>query len=98
MAGHREAVLDVVGMPVGNNGKDQRRGRITDLIHLRAHILAFIVGSVETDALDAHLLQRIARFKRPKRYIFTDELPKNSYGKVLKRELRTLTIGERPEV
>jgi fatty-acyl-CoA synthase len=61
-------------------------------------VVAFIVGSVDTDALDAHLLQRIARFKRPKRYIFTDELPKNSYGKVLKRELRTLTIGERPEV
>ena len=38
--------------------------------------------------LDAHLLERIARFKRPKRYLFVDELPKNSYGKVLKRELR----------
>ena len=38
--------------------------------------------------LDAHLLERIARFKRPKRYEFVDELPKNSYGKVLKRELR----------
>ena len=33
-------------------------------------------------------LERIARFKRPKRYEFIDELPKNSYGKVLKRELR----------
>lgn len=38
--------------------------------------------------LDAHLLQRIARFKRPKRYLFADRLPKNSYGKLLKRELR----------
>lgn len=38
--------------------------------------------------LDAHLLERIARFKRPKRYVYLDELPKNSYGKVLKRELR----------
>lgn len=38
--------------------------------------------------LDAHLLERIARFKRPKRYLYLDELPKNSYGKVLKRELR----------
>jgi acyl-CoA synthetase (AMP-forming)/AMP-acid ligase II len=33
-------------------------------------------------------LQRIARFKRPKRYPTVDQLPKNSYGKVLKRELR----------
>ncbi len=51
-------------------------------------VVAFIVGSAEPGDLDAHLLQRIARFKRPKRYLFVDELPKNSYGKVLKRELR----------
>jgi fatty-acyl-CoA synthase len=51
-------------------------------------VVAFIVGSAGADELDAHLLQRIARFKRPKRYLFVDDLPKNSYGKVLKRELR----------
>jgi acyl-CoA synthetase (AMP-forming)/AMP-acid ligase II len=51
-------------------------------------VVAFIVGTVDPAALDAHLLERIARFKRPKRYEFVDELPKNSYGKVLKRELR----------
>jgi fatty-acyl-CoA synthase len=52
-------------------------------------VVAFIVGSAQADELDAHMLQRIARFKRPKRYLFVDELPKNSYGKVLKRELRS---------
>ena len=51
-------------------------------------VVAFIVGSADEQALDAHLLARIARFKRPKRYLLVDELPKNSYGKVLKRELR----------
>jgi fatty-acyl-CoA synthase len=51
-------------------------------------VVAFIVGSASTAELDAHLLERIARFKRPKRYEFIEELPKNSYGKVLKRELR----------
>lgn len=51
-------------------------------------VVAFIVGSASPAELDAHLLERIARFKRPKRYEFIDELPKNSYGKVLKRELR----------
>jgi fatty-acyl-CoA synthase len=51
-------------------------------------MVAFIVGAVEPDELDAHLLQRIARFKRPKRYLAVDQLPKNSYGKVLKRDLR----------
>ena len=51
-------------------------------------VVAFVVGSADATELDAHLLERIARFKRPKRYLFVDELPKNSYGKVLKRELR----------
>ena len=51
-------------------------------------VVAFIVGSVSEAELDAHLLERIARFKRPKRYEFVDAIPKNSYGKVLKRELR----------
>jgi fatty-acyl-CoA synthase len=51
-------------------------------------VVAFVVGSADPTELDAHLLERIARFKRPKRYEKVDELPKNSYGKVLKRELR----------
>src|SRR5690606_21917587 len=38
--------------------------------------------------LDAHCLEQIARFKRPKRWRFTEALPKNNYGKVLKTELR----------
>ena len=53
-------------------------------------VVAFIVGTATETDLDAHLLERIARFKRPKRYVYVDELPKNSYGKVLKRELREL--------
>jgi acyl-CoA synthetase (AMP-forming)/AMP-acid ligase II len=38
--------------------------------------------------LDLFCLEHIARFKRPKRYVFVEELPKNATGKVLKRELR----------
>ena len=57
------------------------------------NVVAFVVaqpGVALTDtALDAHCLQQIARFKRPKRYVFVSELPKNNYGKVLKTELRT---------
>jgi fatty-acyl-CoA synthase len=55
-------------------------------------VVAFIVGAAEPDELDAHLLQRIARVKRPKRYLIVDRLPKNSYGKVLKRQLRQQLI------
>ena len=46
-------------------------------------------------ALDAHCLQNIARFKRPKLYLDLAELPKNNYGKVLKTELRTLVAQRR---
>jgi long-chain acyl-CoA synthetase len=45
-------------------------------------------ASADEAALDAHCLDRIARFKRPKRYVFLDALPKSNYGKVLKTELR----------
>jgi len=58
-------------------------------------VVAFIVGSASSAELDAHLLERIARFKRPKRYEYIDELPKNSYGKVLKRALRERLGPER---
>ncbi len=55
-------------------------------------VVAFVVARpgvrLTEAALDAHCLERIARFKRPKRYVFVDELPKNNYGKVLKTELR----------
>jgi long-chain acyl-CoA synthetase len=48
-------------------------------------------GAVADDAkLDAHCLVSIARFKRPKRYVYLEALPKNNYGKVLKTELRQM--------
>ena len=57
-------------------------------------VIAFVVRHadtvVESEALDGHCLDNIARFKRPKRYHFVDELPKNNYGKVLKTELRRM--------
>ena len=39
---------------------------------------------------DAHCLASIARFKRPKRYVYLSSLPKNNYGKVLKTALREM--------
>ncbi len=46
-------------------------------------------------ALDAACLARIARFKRPKAYVFVRELPKNNTGKVLKTNLRMI-LGTQP--
>lgn len=40
--------------------------------------------------LDQLCLNKIARFKRPKTYLWLQELPKNNYGKVLKTSLREL--------
>jgi long-chain acyl-CoA synthetase len=52
--------------------------------------VAYVVGEASAQELDALCLQRIARFKRPKDYVFVDALPKNNYGKILKTELRAL--------
>jgi long-chain acyl-CoA synthetase len=53
-------------------------------------VVAFVVkkSALKTDELDNLCLENIARFKRPKTYVFIDSLPKNNYGKVLKTELR----------
>ncbi len=54
-------------------------------------VVAFVVprhGPLDEAALDAHCLDRIARFKRPKAYVALTELPKNNYGKVVKTVLR----------
>jgi long-chain acyl-CoA synthetase len=47
-------------------------------------------AAADDAALDAHCQGAIARFKRPKRYVYLDQLPKNNYGKVLKTELRKM--------
>lgn len=74
------AEVAVIGMPDADWGES---------------VVAFVVcrdGSreVSREALDAHCLSRIARFKRPKHYVFVEQLPKNATGKVLKRQLREL--------
>jgi long-chain acyl-CoA synthetase len=51
-------------------------------------VVAYVVGDAPAAELDALCLSAIARFKRPKDYVFVDALPKNNYGKILKTELR----------
>ena len=57
-------------------------------------VVAFVVtrsgAPIATADLDALCQAEIARFKRPRLYRFIAELPKNNYGKILKRELRQL--------
>ncbi len=55
-------------------------------------VVAFLVmrngTTFDKDALDTWCKTQIASFKKPKRYVVVPELPKNSYGKILKTELR----------
>jgi long-chain acyl-CoA synthetase len=51
-------------------------------------VVAYVVGQAKAGDLDALCLSEIARFKRPKDYVFVEALPKNNYGKILKTELR----------
>ena len=54
--------------------------------------VAFVVArpgaEVTIGELDRLCLDHIARYKRPRRYLFVESLPKNNYGKVLKTALR----------
>ena len=53
-------------------------------------VVAYVVGDAPSGELDRLCLDAIARFKRPKDYVFIDALPKNNYGKILKTELRAM--------
>ena len=54
--------------------------------------VAFVVTQpghiVTSEEMDTLCLENMARFKRPREYIFSESLPKNNYGKILKTELR----------
>ncbi|MBC7141286.1 MAG: AMP-binding protein, partial [Rhodobacteraceae bacterium] len=69
--------VSVVGRPSAEWGED---------------VVAFVVprgtGACDAVALEAWCRAEMASFKKPKHYVFCSELPKNSYGKVLKTELR----------
>jgi acyl-CoA synthetase (AMP-forming)/AMP-acid ligase II len=45
-------------------------------------------AGVDADTLIAFCRDHLGSFKKPKRIEFVTELPKNAYGKVLRRDLR----------
>jgi acyl-CoA synthetase (AMP-forming)/AMP-acid ligase II len=52
-------------------------------------------GSAVSDAdVTAHCKARLADYRRPKRLLWCEQLPRNSYGKVLKRQLKELACQE----
>lgn len=69
--------VSVIGMPNTEWGEE-----VVAFIVMRPSTLC------NTEELDTWCRGRMASFKKPKRYYFVDDLPKNSYGKVLKTKLR----------
>ena len=59
--------------------------------------VAFVVArpghALTAEALAAHLEGRLARYKIPKAFLFTDALPRTPYGKVVKGELQARYAG-----
>jgi 2-furoate---CoA ligase len=72
----------VVGLP------DERWGQ---------KVTAFVkaTGDVSAEALDSYCRQSdLANFKRPRGYVFIDEIPKSPVGKILRRKLRETYAGQ----
>lgn len=80
----------VIGVP------DPRRGE---------QVVAVVVpeGHPDIDALRKHCREKLVNYQTPTRFELVDELPRNTMGKILKRELRDRimkqdsAIGDRPE-
>jgi len=55
-------------------------------------VVAFVVARehscLDEAQLNAWFIERMASFKKPKKYLFRTELPKSGYGKILKTDLR----------
>lgn len=68
---------------------------------LGEEVLAFIVLRPGAEATEQELLEhcraRLAKYKTPSHVVFTDALPKNPVGKILKRELRAMVPAGLPE-
>ena len=60
-------------------------------------VVAYVVpatgATLDEAALDRFCIERLARFKRPRIYRSVEALPKNNYGKVMKRTLRERETG-----
>jgi len=77
LAGH-EAVDEVAVIGVA----DERFGQ-----RLRAFVVLGGGRSADEDELKAHVKRNLAGYKVPREIVFIEELPRNSTGKILKREL-----------
>jgi fatty-acyl-CoA synthase len=66
-----------------------------------ARLRAFVVkkhdAGVDEDGIKHYVREHLARYKVPREVIFLDELPRNPTGKILKRELRDMELGNQTQ-
>jgi malonyl-CoA/methylmalonyl-CoA synthetase len=46
--------------------------------------------NIDVNELSAWIINKIAHYKKPRRYLFVKELPRNAMGKVVKNEVKKL--------
>jgi fatty-acyl-CoA synthase len=63
-----------------------------------AYVIRRAGSSIGADALRAHILTQLARFKVPRDIIFVDDLPRTALGKVQHFMLRRLDAGSQGDV
>jgi fatty-acyl-CoA synthase len=60
---------------------------------LRAFVVKTDGASIGEDDIKTYVRDHLARYKVPREVVFLDELPRNPTGKILKRELREISVG-----
>jgi len=64
---------------------------------LRAFVVKADGAGIGEDDIKSYVKEHLARYKVPREVVFLDELPRNPTGKVLKRELREMSVGGEDE-
>jgi len=76
------AEVGVVGVPHPHHGEA-----------VKACVVRVPGADVDEDALIAHCIDYLARYKCPTKVIFVDRLPRNASGKLMRRELQGTVLA-----
>lgn len=97
VSGHRLGTMEVESALVDHHGVAESAViGVSDELKGQA-IVAFVTvkdhSTVSEDELKEHVVEKIGALARPKRIIFTKELPKTRSGKIMRRLLRDIAEG-----